>query len=256
MLLRKSCSASLWPSDMHPDLSGQIALVTGAGRGIGRAISLALSRCGAHVLLLARTAAQLEEVARDIQTAGGAASVQPVDLTRDDQIRQAFQDVQRQFGQLDVLINNAGIGLFGQVAEFATSDLDKVLQVNLRGTFLCCREAMQLMIPKSRGYIINIASVVGFKGYANQAAYSASKHGVMGLSKSLAVEAQPHQIRVSAILPGGVDTAMVGDARPDLERNALLTPDDIAQSALYLLSLSDRAAVDQIYIRRRTSTPF
>jgi 3-oxoacyl-[acyl-carrier protein] reductase len=115
---------------------------------------------------------------------------------------------------------------------------------------------MKLMIPRGRGYILNISSVVGFKGYANQAAYTASKHGIMGLTKVLAVEAQAHGIRASAILPGGVDTDLVRDARPDLDPKMLLRPEDIAQAVLYLLSLSDRAAVDQIYIRRLTSQPF
>jgi 3-oxoacyl-[acyl-carrier protein] reductase len=112
------------------------------------------------------------------------------------------------------------------------------------------------MEPRRRGYIINISSVVGFKGYVNQAAYAATKHGIMGLTKALALEAQPHGIRVSVVLPGGVDTELVRAARPDLDPKDLLQPDDIAQTVLYLLSLSDRAAVDQIYIRRRNSQPF
>jgi 3-oxoacyl-[acyl-carrier protein] reductase len=112
------------------------------------------------------------------------------------------------------------------------------------------------MVAQRSGAIINISSVVGFKGYPNQAAYTASKHGVVGLTKSLAAEAQEHDIRVSVILPGGVDTHLVGDARPDLDRSVLMQPEDIAQTVLYLLSLSDRAHVDQIYIRRRTSKPF
>ena len=131
-----------------------------------------------------------------------------------------------------------------------------MLNTNIRGTFLCCREALKLMLAAKRGYIINIASVVGFKGYPSQAAYTASKHAVMGLTKSLAAEVQGQGIRISAILPGGVDTQMATDARPDLNREELLQPEDIAQGVLYLLSLSERAAVDQIYIRRRNSTPF
>ena len=98
--------------------------------------------------------------------------------------------------------------------------------------------------------------MVGFKGYPNQSVYTATRHAVMGLTKSLAVEAQGHGVRVSVVLPGGVDTGLVGDARPDLQREDLLSPDDVAGAVMYLLSLSDRAAVDQIYIRRRNSSPF
>jgi 3-oxoacyl-[acyl-carrier protein] reductase len=241
---------------MHPDLTGHVAVVTGAGRGIGRAIGMSLARCGAHVVLAARSHDQLDEVAAEIGDFGGATTTCPLDLGDEAQILHMFRQVETQHGRLDVLVNNAGIGIYGPVVEYATEDLDRVLQVNLRGSFLCCREAMKLMVPASSGYIINISSVVGFKGYPNQAAYTATKHGIMGLTKSLSVEAQEHGIRVSAILPGGVDTEMVGQARPDLDRSILLQPDDIAQTVLYLLSLSDRAAVDQIYIRRRTSAPF
>ncbi|MGE5607743.1 MAG: SDR family NAD(P)-dependent oxidoreductase [Bacillota bacterium] len=241
---------------MQAKLKGQIAIVTGAGRGIGRAISFALAGCGAQVVLVARSREQLEDVAQEIRTQGGSATIIPTDLGDEGQVVHLFQAVQQSLGRVDVLINNAGIGLFGPIQDFAAADFDRVMQTNARGTFLCCREAMKLMMPRKSGYIINVSSVVGFKGYPNQAAYTASKHAVMGLAKSLAVEAQKYGIRVSAILPGGVDTGMVGDARPDLDRSVLLSPDDIAQTVLYLLSLSERAAVDQIYIRRRTSTPF
>ncbi len=238
------------------DLTDQVAIVTGASRGIGRAIAMALADCGAHVILAARDSDALATAAGGIIASGGRATAIPTDVTDEPAVTALFDRVHRDHARLDILINNAGIGIFSPLAEMPAADFDHVLQVNLRGTYLCCRHAMRRMIAQQRGTIINIASVVGFKGYPNQAAYTASKHGVMGLTKSLAVEAQPHGIRVSAILPGGVDTDMVGDARPDLDRSQLLAPEDIAQTVLYLLSLSDRAAIDQIYIRRRASQPF
>jgi 3-oxoacyl-[acyl-carrier protein] reductase len=112
------------------------------------------------------------------------------------------------------------------------------------------------MRPHNHGYIVNISSVVGFKGYPLQAAYTASKHAIMGMTKSIAAELKDSNIRISAILPGGVETAMLASARPDLVGTELLHPDDIAQAVIYLLSLSGRAAVDEIYIRRRRSSPF
>jgi len=241
---------------MNLDLSGQSALVTGAGRGIGRAIGSALAVAGARVFLAARTTDQLESAAREIQQNGGTAVPVPTDLSKEEDIQSLFQRISDRAGGLDILVNNAGVGFFGPLVEFSSSDFDRVMQVNTKATFLCCQRALRLMIPKRKGYIINISSVVGFKGYPNQAAYTASKHAVMGLTKSLAVEAQEHGIRVSAILPGGVNTKMVADARPDLDPKILLQPEDIAHTVLYLLSLSDRAAVDQIYIRRRGSQPF
>ncbi len=241
---------------MNANIKGKVALVTGGGRGIGRAIALALGKAGAHVVVAARSRDQIAAVAKEITSAGGAASAIAVDLADEGSVMNLFTQIVDRLGRLDVLVNNAGVGRYGRVAEFSAADLDCLLAVNVRGTFLCCREAMKLMIPHKSGYIINISSVLGFKGYANQAAYTAAKHAVMGLTKSLAVEAQEHDIRVSAISPGGVDTEMVRQSRPDLDPSILLSSDDIAHAVLYLLSLSENAAVDQIYIRRRTSAPF
>jgi len=242
---------------LQPDLKGQVAVVTGAGRGIGRTVARALGACGDHVVAAARTVAEIEAVAADIRAAGGEATAMRVDLTDESSVVALFGQIRDRFGgRLDLLVNNAGLGLYGPLATYSAADFDRVLSVNLRGTFLCCREAMQLMMPRRQGYIVNVSSVMGIRAYADQAAYAASKHGVMGLTKALAVEAQPYGIRTSAILPGGVDTEMVRSARPDLDPKDLLRPEDIAQTVLYLVSLSDRAAVDEIYIRRRTGRPF
>ena len=238
------------------DLGGQTALVTGAGRGIGRAIAKALASKGAQVFLAARTASQLESAAEEIRRSGAAAVPVPTDLADERDIRSLFDRIGNEAGRLDILINNAGVGIYGPVVDFTSADFDTVMRVNTKAAFLCCQQALRLMIPKKSGTIINISSVVGFKGYPNQAAYTASKHALLGLTKSLAVEAQEHGIRVSAILPGGVDTEMVAKARPDLDPKILLEPEDIAHTVLFLLSLSDRAAIDQIYIRRRSSKPF
>lgn len=241
---------------MQPDLSGQVAVVTGGGRGIGRAVARSLASAGAKVAVAARTEEEIQAVADEIAAAGGEALAVLTDLADETSIRGLFAAVRERWARLDVLVNNAGVGRYGPVAEFPVEDLDYVIAVNLRGTFLCCQEAVRMMAPAGRGAIINVSSVVGFKGYPNQAAYTATKHAVMGLTKSLAVEAQPQGIRVSAVLPGGVDTDLVRRARPDLDPSILLRPEDVAQTVLYLLSLSERAAVDQIYIRRRTSQPF
>jgi len=241
---------------MQQSLLNKTALVTGAGRGIGKRISESLAEAGAQVILTARTSAQIENVAASIRERGSKAVAIPADLSKESDIQHLFKEMDRRAPRLDILINNAGIGTFGPIQSYPLEEFDRVMAVNARATFLCCQLALQRMIPRRSGYIINIASVVGFKGYRNQAAYTASKHAIMGITKVLAIEAQEHNIRVSAILPGGVDTELIGDARPDLDQSTLMQPDDIAQTVLYLLSLSDRAAVDQIYIRRRNSTPF
>ena len=240
-------------SKISVDLNGQVAIVTGAGRGIGKAIAAALVENGATVVLAARTASQIEAAAREL----GENCVPVVtDIAQESSILDLFAFVESRYKKLDILVNNAGIGLFGPFKEFSTEDYDKILQINARGTYLCCREAMKLMAPARSGAIINISSVVGFKGYVDQSAYAASKHAVVGMTKSLVAEAQPYNVRVCMIHPGGTDTELVADARPDLDRSVLMYPEDIAQGALFLLGLPERCAVDELYIRRFNSKPF
>ncbi|MBN2301568.1 MAG: SDR family oxidoreductase [Lentisphaerae bacterium] len=238
------------------DLTGKIAVVTGSGRGIGKQIAVMLAEHGANVVLTARTDAEIQKVRQEICDAGGSAVAKVADVTSEAAVAALFAYVASEFGMLDILVNNAGVGLFGPLAEMRAEDFDATVAVNMRGTFLCSQQALRMMIRACGGYIINIASIVGLRGYPDQAAYSAAKHGVMGLTKSLAAETQKYGIRVSAILPGGVDTDMVRRSRPDLDVSELLHPSDVAQAVEYLLSLSDRASVDEIYIRRRNSKPF
>jgi len=238
------------------NLKGRTAVVTGAGRGIGRAVALALAENGASVIATARTKSEIESVAQEIVQAGGVSKAYQCDISDELQIQDLFSFTEREFEKLDILINNAAVGLFGPMEDFPTENLDALLNINVRGTYICCQQALKMMTPNQSGYIINISSVMGFKGYKNQSAYTASKHAVVGMTKSLAVEAQPYNIRASLIHPGGVDTDLVRDARPDLDRSILMQPEDIANAVLFLLSLSERCAVDEIYIRRRTSSPF
>jgi len=238
------------------NLAKKTAIVTGAGRGIGRAIALTLAARGAHVVAAARTGTEVNDTAEYINRSGGTATPIVFDLADEKTIQSLFSFVRDLGGGLDILVNNAGIGKFGLFHEFPTSDLQDLLDTNVRGTYICCREAMKLMIPKKSGYIINIASVVGFKGYPNQSAYTASKHAIVGMTKSLAVEAQKYYIRASVVNPGGTATDLVTEARPDLDTSQLMLPEDIAQAVLFLLTLSDRCAIDEIYIRRRKSKPF
>jgi len=238
------------------DLQNKIALITGASRGIGQNISYSLAEKGVHVIITARTESQLLEVKKNINSKGGKATAIPADLSKKEDILNLFDEVNKRFGKLEILINNAGIGVFGKLVDFPIEDFDKIMNVNLRAVYLCCQQALKIMIPARNGHIINISSVVGVKGYPNQTAYTASKHAVMGLTKSLAAEIQEYGICVSVILPGGVDTEFTRQARPDLDRSILIPPSDISNTVLYLLCLSNNAMVDEIYIRRRTNKPF
>ncbi|UCB45925.1 MAG: SDR family oxidoreductase [Spirochaetota bacterium] len=241
---------------MGVDLRNKVACITGASRGIGRSISLALAEAGAHVVLISRNLNKLKDVESEIVSSGGKALVVQADLAEEKEIVSAFNEIKSRIKKLDILIGNAGIGKAGKLIDFSIEDFDKIMAVNLRGAYICCQEAMRIMIPQRSGYIISISSVVGFRGYANQSAYSASKHGQMGFIKALAAEAQEYGIRVSAILPGVVDTEFGKAIRPDLDKSVLIPPDDIARTVLYLLSLSEQAMVDQVYVRRMASSPF
>jgi 3-oxoacyl-[acyl-carrier protein] reductase len=237
-------------------LTGKAAIVTGAGRGIGRSIALALARDGAAVSIAARNRTELAFVRAEIEAANGEAVSFPTDVSLEAEAAALVQGTIERFGRLDILVNNAGIGVFKPLAETTTEEWDRVMDVNARGTFLLCREAIPYLRQQPLSFIVNIASVVAVKGYANQAAYSASKHAILGMSKALAKEVQGDGIRVHVICPGGVDTGLASRARPDLDRSVLIQPDEIADLVLYLVQRRGNAVVDEIHVRRAASTPW
>ena len=182
-------------------IEGKIALVTGAGRGIGRAIILQLARAGASVVAAARTAEQIEAVAKEIAGDGGRAVAIRTDLAQDSDICSLFDRIRERFGRLDVLVNNAGLGLFGPVEEFSAADFDRLVAVNLRGPFLCCQQAMRMMIPQGSGHIFNVSSVIGRVGSPFHGSYSASKFALSGLTEAMRVELRPFGIHVTEVCP-------------------------------------------------------
>ena len=245
---------------MPDGLKDKVALVTGAGRGIGRAVALALAREGAAVVLAARTESDLEAAREEIESTGGRALVAPVDLTDEAAIRHLIDTVRNTFGRLDILVNNAGLALRSAVADTPTEDWDRTMAVNVRAPFVLCREALPLMSAddgaEAPRFIVNIASVVGVKGYVAQAAYTASKHALMGFTKVFAQEAKPLGIRVHAICPGGVATPMVQEMRPDLDTSVLMAPEEIADIVLFLVTRRGNAVIDQVNVRRQASEPW
>ena len=238
------------------NLCGQVAAVTGASRGIGRAIVLALAAEGATVAALARTEEALRAVCQEIVAAGGQAEPFALDVSSEEQVKGAIAQLHRRYGRLDILVNCAGIGVFCPLLEVSMEDWDRVMAVNARGPFLMCREAIPLMAARGGGCIVNISSVVGLKGYVRQGAYVASKHALMGMTKVLAQEVQPLGIRVHALCPGGVDTDMIGDARPDLDRSQLIRPEEIASLVLWLVQQRGNAVIDELHVRRASGPPW
>jgi len=237
-------------------LEGKAAIITGAGRGIGRSIAHALAREGVRVALAARSADELEHVREEIETAGGKGTCFPTDTGNEQETVALVRQTVERFGRLDVLVNNAGMGVFGPLVETSTDQWDEVMRVNARGPFILCREAIPHLRKQTRPYIVNISSVVGVKGYENQSAYAASKHALMGMTKALAREVRDLGIRVHAICPGGVDTRLATSARPDLDTSILMQADEIADAVLFLVTREGNAVVDEIHLHRESSTPW
>ena len=233
---------------------GKVALVTGAGRGIGKAVALPLAKLGCRVVLAARTSEELEGVKREIENDKGIAIAVPTDLTRDEDIENLVAESLRQFGAVDILINNAGWGKRASVVRSKIADWDQTLRVNLRAPMLLAQKLLPAMIEKGEGAVINIGSVSGKSGEANGAAYSASKFGLIGFTQSLFEEVREQGIKVAVILPGFVDTPMIPPVK-HLDRSKMIQADDVAQAVLYVLNAPVTACPVEITIRPQR-TPY
>ncbi len=198
-------------------LKDKVALVTGASQGIGRATSLALAEAGAKVAVAARSADKLASLASGIESAGGSALAVPMDVADSAQVKAAFQQVLAKFGRLDILVNNAAITRDTLALRMKLEDWEAVLRTNLTGAHLCIQQALGAMLKQRSGRIINVTSVVAETGNAGQANYVASKAGLIGLTRAIAVEVASRSITVNAIAPGFVETPMTDPLSPELK---------------------------------------
>jgi NAD(P)-dependent dehydrogenase (short-subunit alcohol dehydrogenase family) len=214
-------------------LKDRAALVTGAGRGIGRATALALAREGADVALAARNREELEAVAGEVRALGRRALVQPTDVAVESEARALIDATVAAFGRLDVLVNNAGAVAREPLRELAVEDWDRVIAVNLRGTFLCSKFALEPMLARREGWIVNISSGAGKRGVATRTAYSAAKFGVVGFTDALDAEVRRQGVRVHVVCPGPVETQMRREGFPDEDPATLSQPEDVADAVLF-----------------------
>jgi 3-oxoacyl-[acyl-carrier protein] reductase len=228
-------------------LDGQIAIVTGAGRGIGEAISIRLASLGATVLLAARDGRRLAEVGKQIVSAGGRAEAVTLDLQDEASIASLGQSVKERYGRCDILVNNAGIGAIGTpLHETAPEVWEQVMATNLRGPYLMIRAFAPLMIAAKSGHIINISSLAGHNPLKNGAPYSASKWGLNGLTYSVAEELRDYGIRVSAVAPGSVNTDF---GRGGKDGSWKLQPEDVANVVAMIVTQSPQSFVSEVKIR-------
>jgi len=241
---------------MERRLDGKVAIITGASRGVGRAICIAFAKEGATIVLAARSPQKLEETAEEVREAGAKAEIVITDLTREEAIKNLVKVANEKFSRLDILVNNAGVTVSAELERTSTQDWDRLFAVNARAPFILCRESLPLLKKAPRAYIINIVSVVGVKCYALQSAYTASKHALRGMTKSLAEELRDSNVRVHSICPGGIDTDMIGQIRPDIKKEDLMQPEEIAELVVYLVTHKGNAVIDELHIRRAASSPW
>ncbi|MCI0527689.1 MAG: SDR family oxidoreductase [Nitrospira sp.] len=221
-------------------LKDKIAVITGGGRGIGKAIALAMAGEGADVVVLSRTITEIEDVAAKIRELGRQGSAWKVDVKDEAQVRETVRKIMDQYGRVDVLVNNAGVVHIQPLIETSIEYWEKTLSVNLTGTFLITKYILPQMIRRKSGCIINIASEAGLKGFANFSAYCTAKFGLIGLTKALAKEMESYHINVNTICPALVGTKMSREVK-SVKEWKLMQPKDIADVAVFLATPEARA---------------
>lgn len=228
------------------DLNGQVAIITGAGSGIGQATAEVLAQAGVHVALAARAKATLDAVAHTIHTAGGTALIIPTDVGDESQIEQLVTKTHVEWGRLDILITSAGGASFGPLIESSTADWDSMMNINLRATYLCAKHALKIMLAQGSGHILNVLSMASYTALPGSAAYTASKFGALGLTKVMAAEVRSQGVKVTAVMPGSVNTPLWDKSGGNLDRNKMLSATDVASAMLDIIAQPPSIYTDEI----------
>lgn len=238
-------------------LKGKAAIVTGAAGGIGEALCMRLAEYGMRLVLAGRRREALEALAGRLSGMGVECAVCAGDLGRLEYVDELLETARASFGSIDVIVNNAGLSHNCGVEEMTPELFDAIMQVNVRAPYFLCQRALEDLRRSDCATIINICSVVAHRGYVNQSVYAASKHALLGLSKSLANEVYKDDIRVHVISPGSVFTPMIAMVRPDLSPEGMMLPEDIAAiMGFYLEMRRSNAVIDEIAAHRVTREPF
>ena len=228
-------------------LEGKVAIVTGAGRGIGRAIALAFAAEGAAVALAARSRAELAEVAGEIRTAGGGRALAiPTDVTNDGAVEALVEQTASDLKRVDILVTAAGTASFGSLVDSKPADWDTMLSVNLRAAMVCCRAVLPTMLRQGEGTIVNVASIAAKRALPGSAVYTATKAGLFGFSRVLAEELRNSGVRVGVLMPGAVDTPLWDSIGSPPDRSRMLRPEDVARAAVLMASLPPGASLEEL----------
>jgi short-subunit dehydrogenase len=229
-------------------LGGQIALVTGASRGLGRHIAIQLARRGVRVAVSARTEGELERVAAEIRDAGGDAIAVPIDVARWDSVERAVASVSERLGKIDILVNNAGVGWYKPLADQSIAEIDLTIDVNLKGTVYLTKAVLPAMQQSGYGQIVNVASDLGRRVIPNMAPYVASKFGVVGFSGSMLREVKGQGVKVMTVTPGIIDTFFNGGAEGTKDESWSLSPEFVANAIVDMLELPRYWVVDEVSV--------
>ncbi len=239
------------------ELRGKVALVTGGGRGLGEAVSRTLGVAGAIVIIGDVRTDLAEQVARDMGSTGGEAAAVELDVTDETQVQAAIQNITDSYRRLDILVNNAGVDLTVPVEELGTKDWDRIIAVNLRGPFVTSRTVFPLMARQGGGSIVNIVSTAAKRAWANASGYHASKWGLLGLTYALHVEGRAKNIKVTAVVAGGMRTPFLLDRFPDIDVNVLQDPKNVAETVRFVLTQPAETVIPEVMVipMRETSWP-
>ena len=233
-------------------MSDRVAIVTGAGRGIGRAVAEALGHAGFHVVLVARTQEQIDEAAAQIQQSGTKALAIRADVRDPEQVASAVQRALDHFGRIDVLVNNAGTAHLKSIEDTSLEDWHAAVDVNLTAVFLMTRAVWPTLVAAGGGSVINVSSILGKRASANRVAYCATKYGLVGMTESLAKEGYGKNIRVNALCPAEVETALFRSTHPNFPAEHVLQPEDVADMAVFLASPASAHINGESIILRKT----
>ena len=234
-------------------LKNKRILITGSGRGLGKAIALLLGKHGAKIIVSARTKSEIIFVANQIIMAGGEAIAISCDITDKNSVQELFSTIDKEFGGIDILINNAGVGIFKSIEILEEEEINLMLAVNLIGTFNCTKEAFKRMKLINHGHIINVISTAGKTGRKNESGYCASKWGVVGFTECLRLEGRPLGIKVTSFFPGGINTPFWDseeNAKHQPQSSKFMNPDYVAENLLAAVNTHDNINIDEIVVKR------
>ncbi|TMQ16817.1 MAG: SDR family NAD(P)-dependent oxidoreductase [Candidatus Rokuibacteriota bacterium] len=233
-------------ADLSAALAGKVALITGAGRGIGRAIATAFAAEGAAVALAARSRAELAEVAAEVRARDGRALAVPTDVTQDGAVEALVEQTLADLGRLDILVTSAGTAAFGPVADSKPADWDGMLMLNLRAVMVCCRAVLPAMIRQRSGTILNVSSIATKRALPGSAVYTATKAAIESFSRVLAEELRAHGVRVGVLVPGAVDTPIWDALGSTPPRDKMLKAEDVARAAVLMATLPPHASLEEL----------